>query len=179
MMTEAPILKLPDFEKIFEVSCDVSEVGIGGVLNQEGHPIAHFSKKLNEAKQKYSIYNKESYAVGQVLRYWWHYLLPKEFVLYYDHQALKHLNSQKYLNLQHAKWVEFLKEYTFVLEHWDWTDNKATNALSRVVVILNNVGANVIEFDGIKEKCPSCPNFGEIYLSIVGKKSISLNVNGW
>ena len=88
LMTKVPILKLLDFEKIFEVSCDASKIGIGGVLNQEGRSIAYFSEKLNEAKQKYSTYDKELYAVVQAQRYLRHYLLPKEFVLFSDHQAL-------------------------------------------------------------------------------------------
>uniref|UniRef100_A0A2N9G4P9 Reverse transcriptase n=1 Tax=Fagus sylvatica TaxID=28930 RepID=A0A2N9G4P9_FAGSY len=36
---------------------------IGGVLSQERHPIAYFSEKLNDAKLKYSTYDKEFYAV--------------------------------------------------------------------------------------------------------------------
>ena len=64
-------------------------MGIRGMLNQEGHPITFFNEKLNEAKQKYSIYDKEFYVVVQALHYWHHYFLPKEFVVYSNHEALK------------------------------------------------------------------------------------------
>jgi len=51
-MISAPVMCLPDFSKIFKVACDAS--GSIGVLAQEGHLIAYFNEKLNDAKQKYS-----------------------------------------------------------------------------------------------------------------------------
>lgn len=40
-MTEEPVLALPDHKKAYEVHTDASDFAIGGVLMQEGHPIAY------------------------------------------------------------------------------------------------------------------------------------------
>ena len=102
---------------MFEVDYDASHVGIGVVLSQAGRPIAFFSEKLNEVRKNYSTYDVEFYAIVQALRHWRHYLVPKEFVLFTDHIALKYVNTQNKLNNRHEKRVSFLQGYTFVLKH--------------------------------------------------------------
>jgi hypothetical protein len=46
-LTHAPLLQLPDFGKTFDLECDASGIGIGGVLLQEGKPVPYFSEKLS------------------------------------------------------------------------------------------------------------------------------------
>jgi hypothetical protein len=62
---EQLVLVLSDFQKTFQVKCNASGFAIGVVLSQEDRLIAYFSEKLNEAKLKYSTYDKEFYAIIQ------------------------------------------------------------------------------------------------------------------
>jgi hypothetical protein len=165
-MTEAHVMRLPDFTKLFEVKCDAFGLGIGGILSQEHHPIAYFSEKLNDAKLRYSTYDKEFYAVVQALRHWCHYLQPKEFVIYSNQDALRHLNSQKKLNFRHASWVEYLQRYSFSLKHKAGIKNKAADALSRRVTLLSMMSTKVIGFERLRDEYESCPDFGKIHATL-------------
>ncbi|GKA08213.1 RNA-directed DNA polymerase [Tanacetum coccineum] len=99
---ESPILALPNFDEVFQVECDASGVGIGGVLSQNQRPIAFFSEKQNDTRCKYSTYDKEFYAIVRSLDTWRHYSLSNEFVLFSDHEALKFINGQHKLKPRHA-----------------------------------------------------------------------------
>ena len=165
-MTEAHAMRLPDFTKLFEVECDAFGLGIGGILSQERHPIAYFNEKLNDAKLRYSTYDKEFYAVVQALRHWCHYLLPKEFNIYSNHDALRHLNSQKKLNFRHASWVKYLQRYSFFLKHKDGIKNKAADAFSRRVTLLSMMSTKVIGFEQLRDEYESCPDFGKVHATL-------------
>jgi hypothetical protein len=43
LLTSAPVLAQPDIEKPFDVYCDASDTGIGGVLMQNGRVITYAS----------------------------------------------------------------------------------------------------------------------------------------
>jgi hypothetical protein len=53
-LTHAPLLQLLNFGKTFELECNASGIGIGGMLLQEGKPVAYFSDKLSEPFLNYS-----------------------------------------------------------------------------------------------------------------------------
>ena len=66
-LTQAPMLALPCFEKVFEIECDASRVGVGGFLTPAGQSLAFFSEKLYDSRRKYSTYDKEFYAIVRYL----------------------------------------------------------------------------------------------------------------
>ncbi|GKA13070.1 RNA-directed DNA polymerase [Tanacetum coccineum] len=145
-VTEAPVLALPNFDEVFQVECDASGVGIGGVLSQNQRPIAFFSEKLNDARRKYSTYDKEFYAIVRSLDTWRHYLLSNEFVLFSDHEALKFINGQHKLKPRHAKWVEFIQAFSFVIQHKVGSNNQVANALSRRHLLITTMQIRVQVF---------------------------------
>jgi hypothetical protein len=100
-------------------------------LSQDNRHIAYFSEKLNETKRKYSTYEKAFYAIIQALKKWRHYLVPQEFVLYSDNQDLQLITRQEKLNQRHAKWIEYMHNFTFVIKHIARNANKFVDALSR------------------------------------------------
>jgi hypothetical protein len=162
-ITEQPILVLPYFSKTFQVRCDASGFSIREVLSQDNRPIMYFSEKLYEAKIKYSTYNKEFYAVIQVLKKWRHYLVPKEFVLYSDNHTLQFVTRQEKLNQKHAKWVEYMQNFTFLIKHISGTANKVVDALSRKCLLMQEFRVKTLVFDNLKEMYRDDPDFEEAY----------------
>jgi hypothetical protein len=165
-LTETPVLKLLDFAQPFEVACDASHVGIGVVLSKKRHPIAYFSEKLNETRRRYPAYDLELYAIIQSVKYWRHYLIHREFVLYTDHDSLRHIQSQKKLKSRHARWVDYLQQFTFVLKHKAGSENRVANALSRRAHVLTSLTVKVTGFEELKHCYPNDPDFGLIQAAI-------------
>ena len=121
----------------FKLECDASGIGLGGVLLQDGKPVAHFSKKLSGPSLNYSTYDKELYAHVRTLETWQHYLWPKEFVIHSDHESLKRIKSQAKLNHRHAKWVEFIENFPYVIKHKKGKENVIADALSHRYTMLS------------------------------------------
>ncbi|KAA0032636.1 Transposon Ty3-I Gag-Pol polyprotein [Cucumis melo var. makuwa] len=145
-LIKAPCLALPNFDKSFEIECDESGIGIGAVLMQEKQPIMFFSEKLNGAQLNYSTYDKELHALVRALKVWHHYLWPKEFVIHTDHESLKHLKGQTKLNKKHAKWVEFIETFPYVIHYKKGKDNMVADALSRRYALFSSLSAKVLGF---------------------------------
>ncbi|KAF7820712.1 putative gag-pol polyprotein [Senna tora] len=162
-LSSAPLLLLPDFSKTFEIECDASGIGVGVVLMQDKRPIAYFSEKLNGATLNYSTYDKELYALVRALKTWQHYLWSKEFVIHNDHESLKHLKGQVKLNRRHARWVDFIEMFLYVIQYKQIKKNVVANALSRRYALISTLSAKFLGFEHLKELYMNDRDFGNVF----------------
>ncbi|GKC34620.1 RNA-directed DNA polymerase [Tanacetum coccineum] len=169
-LTTAPLLSLPNFDKVFELECDACGTRIEAVLSQEGRPVAFHSEKLTEARQKWSTYEQELYVVVQAIKKWEHYLIEREFVVYSDHQSLKYFQTQRHLNKIHAQWASFLEKFNYVIKHKSGASNKVADALIRKTTLLVTISNEVVGFDSIKKLYANDEDFGNIWMEIKTKQ---------
>lgn len=111
------MLKLPDQHSPFEVHTDASDFAIGGVLVQDGHPVAYESRKLNDTERRYTVQKKEMTAVVHSVRVWRHYLLGSKFLVKTTNVATSYFQTQKKLSPKQARWQDFLFEFYMILAH--------------------------------------------------------------
>lgn len=134
-LSSSPILSLPDFEKAFFLGTDASEAGIGAVLLQEQgefkFPISYASKKLLDREKRYSVIEKECYAIVWAVQKFRSYLYGKEFFLETDHRPLLYLNTAKVANARLMRWALTLQPFKFRLESIKSNDNIGADFLSR------------------------------------------------
>lgn len=130
-MITTPVLHLPDFSKTFIVETDASNVGIGGVLRQDNHPLAFFSKKMGPKFATVSTYSKEMTAIIAAVNKWRQYLLGRHFIIRTDHRSLKELLTQVIQTPEQQKFLHKLLGYQFSIEYKAGTSNAAADALSR------------------------------------------------
>jgi hypothetical protein len=67
------------------------------------------------------------------------------------------------LNQKHAKWVEFMQNFTFVIKHISGTANKVVDALSRKCFLMQEFKVKTLGFDNLKEMYRDDPDFKEAY----------------
>lgn len=94
-LVQAPVLRIPDFSKQFIIETDASDLGMGAVLMQEGHPVSFLSKTFSTRNQALSTYEKECLAIIMAIDKWRSYLHGQTFINRTDHHSLMHLTEQK------------------------------------------------------------------------------------
>ena len=139
-----PVLKFPNSNAPFVIEIDASDFAVGGILSQKQsdgaiYPVAYFSNTLDTAKQKWSTYTKEAYALVVATRHSYTYVAGKSFILLSDHNPLVYLRKQKDPRGKYARWIAELEEFQYNIQYIPGTATTKADALSRVKLTASNV----------------------------------------
>nr|GEZ98418.1 reverse transcriptase domain-containing protein [Tanacetum cinerariifolium] len=162
MLTEAPILVVPDWNRPFELMCDASDFAIGAVLGQHKtknfQPIHYASKTMTKFQIHYITTEKELLALVYSFEKFRPYLVLSKSIVYTDHSTLKYLLSKQDAKLRLIRWVLLLQEFDIIIRDKKGTENLAADHLSR----LENPHKDVFENKDINENFP-LETLGKIY----------------
>jgi hypothetical protein len=79
---------------------------------------------------------------------------------------LQSVSQQEKLNQKHAKWVEYMQNFTFVIKHISGTANKVADALSRKFLLLQELRVKTLGFENLKDMYAGDADFREAYEAV-------------
>jgi hypothetical protein len=129
-LTTTPVLLLPDPLQPYEVYADASGNAISAILTQQGRPVCYYSKKLTPAEQNYTTGEQELLAIVAALSEWRCYLHGSAFTVNSDHLNHKTLQTKPLPTKREIRWLEFLQQFDYTIQHVAGTKNPA-DPLSR------------------------------------------------
>jgi len=130
----------PDGKAPIRLYTDASSYGIGAYLCQvvtmpdgtiQEQPLGFISKSLSETEKRWSVYEKEAYAIFYACKKWEHYLRGNHFHLFTDHRNLTFLNrppSEKVM-----RWRLAIQEFDFSVAYIEGALNNVADAMSRCI----------------------------------------------
>ena len=84
-------------------------------------------------------------------------------MIHTDHESLKHLRGQGKLSRRHAKWVEFLEIFPYVIRYKKRNENIVVDVLSQRYVLLSTLNAKLLGFEYIKELYVDDSDFANVF----------------
>ena len=134
-LTSEPILALPTDDGTYVLDTDASDFGLGEILSQDQNGqekvIAYASRTLGKPEQKYETTRKELLAIVTGLKQFRQYLLGRHFVIRTDHAALTWLRRTAEPMPQLARWLTFIEQFDYEIEHRPGTKHGNADGLSR------------------------------------------------
>ena len=110
---------------------------MGAILSQrqddQEKVIAYASRTLGKPEQKYETTRKELLAIVAGLKQFRQYLLGRHFVIRTDHAALTWLRRTAEPMLQLARWLTFIEQIDYEIEHRPGAKHGNADGLSRRV----------------------------------------------
>ncbi|CAK1595948.1 unnamed protein product [Parnassius mnemosyne] len=126
----------PDFNKPYYLQTDCSGVGMAGVLyqiddNSEMRILGYHSKALKGPELNWSVTEQEFYAVISCLKKFETYLRGKKVIILTDHKALLFINNMKLFNGRVTRWILYIEQFNYEVQHISGRRNIVADVLSR------------------------------------------------
>jgi hypothetical protein len=119
---------VPKFNKIFVVESNVSQIGIGTILTQEGWPLAFTSQYLSGRNRGRSTYEKYMLAILHVVHTWRPYLSGHHFQIKTYHHSLKYFLEHRLSSLEKSKWLTKMLVYDYEIIYKKGKENIVVDA---------------------------------------------------
>ena len=138
ILTNPPLLILPDYTKTFYLCTDASERAISAIFcqkadNGELKPLSFSCRSLRDSEIRCNpIHLKECLAVLYGLQVFDGYLRDTPFVIRTDSRAISFMNKNEIMSSKLARWAVTIQSYLFTLEHVPAEQNGGPDALSRL-----------------------------------------------
>ena len=137
-LANATLLAYPDPDKPLYLAADASDSSVAGVLFQkttDNHmqPLGFFSRRLNTAQIKWTIFSRELLAVYLATKHFSYFLEGSNFTIQTDHQALVSAAANAKPR-ESAREVRHLQYITTMRPTWEFVlgiENVTADALSR------------------------------------------------
>ena len=150
ILANATLLVHPDPMAQLNITCDASDVAVGGVLQQYlngmWQPLLFFSKKLSPAETRYSAFDRELLAVYATIKHFRHNLEGRNFFVNTVHKPLTFVMSAvtERPSLRQTRHLAFIAEFTTDIRCVKGETNFVAHVLSRpsVSVIDNGPAIN-------------------------------------
>jgi hypothetical protein len=97
---------------------------------QNGKVVSYASRQLKHHERNYPTHDLELASIVHALKVWRHYLMGKHCDVFTDHRSLKHIFTQKELNMRQRRWLELIKDYDMNLQYHPGKANVEADALS-------------------------------------------------
>ncbi|OAG32906.1 hypothetical protein NEIG_02291 [Nematocida sp. ERTm5] len=156
---------MPDPRKKFTLETDASSTGVGAVLRQEDSTIGFFSMRLTPTQQRYTITERELYAIVWAMGRCKQYLLGVEFDVVTDHKAIEAFftkKDQEFGNERIARWMQALESFQFTPKYRRGEDMVIPDGLSRMYEGTSRDLGNPSEVNGKKVLDPSDGNASRV-----------------
>jgi hypothetical protein len=137
ILSEKPVLIFPNYDKVFHIFTDASNVGQGGALMQYNEElsvyqaIAYCSRTMSASERKWPAVQAELGAIIYALRQFKPYIFMAEIELHCDHKPLAYLLKKADAHPNLARWLIELQNYNIKIVHIAGKHNLLADALSR------------------------------------------------